>query len=283
SNLPPAWRPRPLPRSASRQVRVRSRSHAPTPRGDFNMLPRSVGIFSGRRKRGRILSLPNEELDLGPRPCLRVAPRVPEVDLAVGPDRPDLVLLASPAEPVAQTVVDDLGRNDVRVEHDPGDRSRPEGLDPDRTSAPRRALDLDRDLPTALAGLLEDPAAGAEPLAFRPSLHLLELGTERLRNRKIRDVGAVVRDSGRDHAPERRPERRVIEAAGRDQVIVAVETPFELALVRDADPVAVRAELRIVDGVYQLDLRLVEEVDPAVVHLPHEDARGVLLQPPPYR
>src|SRR3989454_10971448 len=49
--------------------------------------------------------------------------------------------------------------------------------------------------------------------------------------------------------------------------------------MRHADPVAVHAELRVVHRVDDLDLGAVEEVDPAVMHLAHEDFVSPTLQP----
>src|SRR5207245_7215270 len=46
-----------------------------------------------------------------------------------------------------------------------------------------------------------------------------------------------------------------------------------------ANPMAVHAELRVVHRVDDLDLRAVEEIDPAVVHLSHEDLLRASLEP----
>ena len=90
---------------------------------------------------------------------------------------------------------------------------------------------------------------------------------------------AVVRDAVCDDASEGFAQAIVIEAAGRDEVIVPIQAPFQLTLVCDADPVAVHAELCVVHRVHDFDLRAVEDVDPAVVHLTHEDLVGATLEP----
>src|SRR3990172_4518789 len=101
----------------------------------------------------------------------------------------------------------------------------------------------------------------------------------RLAVREVLYVGAVIRDAVRDDPTERIAKAVRIEPAGLDEIVAAVQAAFELPLVRHADPVAVHAELRVVDGVDDLDLRPVEEVDPAVVHLPHEDLVRARLEP----
>src|SRR3972149_4405978 len=101
----------------------------------------------------------------------------------------------------------------------------------------------------------------------------------RLAVREVLYVGAVIRDAVRDDPTERIAKAVRIEPAGLDEIVAAVQAAFELPLVRHADPVAVHAELRVVDGVDDLDLRPVEDVDPAVVHLPHEDLVRARLEP----
>src|SRR5467141_1564298 len=97
--------------------------------------------------------------------------------------------------------------------------------------------------------------------------------------RIVLHVRPVERHAVRDDLAERVPQPVVIERPRREEVVVAVQAPLQLPLVGHADPVAVHAELRVVDGVHDLDLRPVEEVDPPVVHLPDEDAVRLLLKP----
>src|SRR5437899_10178480 len=129
---------------------------------------------------------------------------------------------------------------------------------------------------TQSAGLFEDSDGGS---ARRDSWEFDRHGATRISPRKLLDVRAVVRHPIRDDTSEGRTQAIVIEAAGRNQVIVPVQAPLQLALVRHADAMAVHAELRVVHGVHDLDLRAVEDVDSTMVHLAHEDLVRPTFEP----
>src|SRR6266571_18461 len=122
-------------------------------------------------------------------------------------------------------------------------------------------------------------AGDSQGLGARGDWELKRRGVLRISPRELLDVRAVVWHSVRDDLSERLSQTIVIEAAGRDQVVVPVQASLQLALVRHANPVAVHAELRVVDRVHDLDLRAVEDVDPSVVHFAHEDLVGAALEP----
>src|SRR2546428_3276432 len=115
--------------------------------------------------------------------------------------------------------------------------------------------------------------------ARRDSREFDRHGGPRISPRELFDVCAVVRYAVRDDILEGRTQAIVIEAASRDQIVVPVQASLQLALVRHADPVAVHAELHVVHGVHDLDLRAVEDVNATVVHLAHEDFVGAVLEP----
>src|SRR5437899_337843 len=129
---------------------------------------------------------------------------------------------------------------------------------------------------THSAGLFEDSDGGS---SRRDSWEFDRHGATRISPRKLLDVRAVVRHPLRDDTSEVRTQAIVIEAAGRDQVILPVLAPLQLALVRHADAMAVHAELRVVHGVHDLDLRAVEDVDSTMVHLAHEDLVRAAFDP----
>src|SRR3972149_7959487 len=97
--------------------------------------------------------------------------------------------------------------------------------------------------------------------------------------REILHVGAVVRHTVRDDRTEGVPHGVVLEAPRRAEDVAPVQATLELAVVRDANPPAVHAELLVVHGIHDLDLGSVEDVDLPVVHLPHEDLVRPALEP----
>src|SRR5437867_3788175 len=129
---------------------------------------------------------------------------------------------------------------------------------------------------THSAGLFEDSDGGS---ARRDSWEFDRHGATRISPRKLLAVRAVVRHPIRDDTSEGRTQAIVIEAAGRNQVIVPVNAPLQLALVRHAHAMAVHAELRVVHGVHDLDLRAVEDVDSTMMHLAHEDLVRAAFEP----
>src|SRR3989454_3780191 len=120
---------------------------------------------------------------------------------------------------------------------------------------------------------------GFTGLGARGDWELKRRGVLRISPRELFDVRPVVRHTVRDDLSERLSQTIVVEAAGRDEIVVPVQASLQLALVRHANPVAVHAELRVVDGVHDLDLRAVEDVDPSVVHLAHEDLVRAAFEP----
>src|SRR2546428_5445451 len=129
---------------------------------------------------------------------------------------------------------------------------------------------------THSAGLFEDSDGGS---ARRDSWEFDRHGGARISPRELLDIRPVVRHTVRDDTSEGVSQAIVIEAAGRNQVVVPVQAPLQLALVRHADPMAVHAELRVVHGVHDLDLRAVEDVDSTMVHLAHEDLVRAAFEP----
>src|SRR5206468_9380847 len=110
---------------------------------------------------------------------------------------------------------------------------------------------------------------GFTGLGARGDWELKRRGVLRISPRELFDVRPVVRHTARNDMSERLWQTIVVEAAGRDEIVVPVQASLQLALMRHANPMAVHAELRVVDGVHDLDLRAVEDVDPSVVHLAH--------------
>src|SRR3989454_1170873 len=120
---------------------------------------------------------------------------------------------------------------------------------------------------------------GFTGLGARGDWELKRRGVLRISPRELFDVRPVVRHTVRDDLSERLSQTIVVEAAGRDEIVVPVQASLQLTLMRHANPVAVHAELRVVDGVHDLDLRAVEDVDPSVVHLAHEDLVRAAFEP----
>src|SRR3972149_3862475 len=91
-------------------------------------------------------------------------------------------------------------------------------------------------------------------------------------------VHTVVRDALGHDLTEGVSHALVRQAPRRYEVIAAIQASLQLARVGHANPVAIEAELRVVHGVDDLDLRPIVQVDAAVVHLAHEDTLRAPLE-----